>query len=76
MDFEEFHVRAVMKLLREIILPRLCDLEQGIALLEAIALWCGNGVKRAHQCRACARRAQVSSRRLREHTLSEWQLGV
>ena len=29
MDFEEFHVRDVMKLLREIILPRLCDLEAG-----------------------------------------------
>lgn len=33
MDFEEFHVRDVMKLLREIILPRLCDLEQEMQLL-------------------------------------------
>lgn len=32
-DFGEFHVRDVQKLLREIVLPRLCDLEQEVQLL-------------------------------------------
>jgi len=33
MDFEEYQPRDVIRLLREIILPRLCDLEQEVQLL-------------------------------------------
>ncbi len=33
MDFEKFDVNDVKKLLREIIIPRLCDLEQEVSIL-------------------------------------------
>ena len=49
MDFEEFHVRDVQKLLREIILPRLCDLEQEVQLLRKTT-WPVCQAMREHYC--------------------------